>query len=232
MVVTGNSATSREVLAPQAYPAVCCQVVDLGMQSGKFGTKRKVRIAWEILGETVEINGKHEPLILGKNYTASISEKSTLGGELASWRGKPFTPEELKGFNLQNILGVKCTLSIGNKPKNDGSGMIEDITSVGGWMKGMAETPRLSHNMYFNMDSPDWELWKELPDFIKKWIEEGATYKASDNPYHGFRNKDSANHPTEDEPQNAGSQAPAQAAAAATTQAPIKQVDSEDDLPF
>jgi hypothetical protein len=48
------------------------------------------------------------PFAMFKNYTLSWSEKANLRLDLQSWRGKPFTQEEMRRFDLETILGAWC----------------------------------------------------------------------------------------------------------------------------
>jgi len=90
------------------HNAVCVDVVDLGIVDSAFGKKHKLKIVWEI-GEKMD-DGR--PFIAQKRYTVSLHEKSTLAKDLKNWRGKPFTPEELKGFDIEKVIGVPCQLVI------------------------------------------------------------------------------------------------------------------------
>jgi hypothetical protein len=45
-------------------------------------------------------------------YTLSLNEKATLRKHLEAWRGKLFTPAELEGFDLENLLGANCQLQV------------------------------------------------------------------------------------------------------------------------
>ena len=47
------------------------------------------------------------------------SKKSSLVKDLISWRGRAFTDEELKSFELDNIIGAPCQLSIIHNVKDD-----------------------------------------------------------------------------------------------------------------
>jgi hypothetical protein len=49
---------------------------------------------------------------VGKWYTASIGEKANLRKDLVNWRGREFTDDELKGFDVKKLLGVPCMLSL------------------------------------------------------------------------------------------------------------------------
>ena len=47
-----------------------------------------------------------------------MHEKSAIRHDLASWRGRDFTPEEMKGFELDNIVGKRCRLFIEHQTKD------------------------------------------------------------------------------------------------------------------
>jgi len=42
------------------------------------------------------VTSKGEPMSISKNYTASLSDMATLREDLKNWRGRDFTPEELR----------------------------------------------------------------------------------------------------------------------------------------
>lgn len=100
------------------HQAVCVDTVDMGLlevtYSGKTKKQWKVRVVWQI-DEDMD-DGR--PFIVQKRYTASLNEKSTLRKELESWRGRPFTQEELDAFDLDKILGVNCQLNIQHVTKD------------------------------------------------------------------------------------------------------------------
>lgn len=98
------------VPAPEGeHNAICVDVVDLGLQMTPWGEKPKIRIVWELTECPME-DGR--PFIVNNRYSPSLDDRSTLRKHLRTWRGKPFTDEELKGFNLETIIGVCCKLVI------------------------------------------------------------------------------------------------------------------------
>lgn len=100
------------------YSAVCSKVYDLGVQEGYEGKRQqKVVILWEL--DERKDNG--ERFLMSKTYTASLNEKAKLRQDLEAWRGRRFTPEELRGFDLDNILGAPCQLSVVEYTKQNGS---------------------------------------------------------------------------------------------------------------
>lgn len=90
------------------HTAVCVDVVDKGMVEGQWGSKHKCRIVWEIAA-TME-DGRR--FTIGKTYTVSLHEKSTLYKDLKGWRSKPFTADELRGFDLEKVIGAPCQLVV------------------------------------------------------------------------------------------------------------------------
>ena len=107
---------------PGAYIGRCYSLIDLGTQfsDGAYGPKsnHKIRIGWELFGEdeagaplTIMVEGKEMPLTISKSYTMSLHEKSSLRKDLAAWRGKDFTDEEVKGFDVSKLVGAYCMVN-------------------------------------------------------------------------------------------------------------------------
>ena len=81
---------------------------------GKEKQQHKIRIAWELFGEdeegnqlTVDVDGRQMPMTISKSYTVSLHEKSSLRKDLAAWRGRDFTDEEAKAFDVSRLIGVR-----------------------------------------------------------------------------------------------------------------------------
>lgn len=120
----GVVATAGKAFTPApsgVHQGVCCDVVDLGMVTteweGKKRTSHKVYLVWQI-GEVNQETGKR--FTVRKRYTVSLHEKAALRKDLQSWRGRPFTQEELRGFDLDKVLGVNGLLNIVHA-ESDGS---------------------------------------------------------------------------------------------------------------
>lgn len=100
------------------HRAICINVFDLGLQPGFEGgaAKKKYYLLFEA-EEREDKTGKR--FQVGKAYTQSIGPKSTLGAHLESWRTRPFTAEERKGFDMHNIIGKPCQLNMVPPMKGD-----------------------------------------------------------------------------------------------------------------
>jgi hypothetical protein len=90
------------------HNAVCVDVVDKGLVDSQWGRRHKAQIVWEI----AQLMEDGRPFTVRKMYTASLHEKSTLYKDLVAWRGKPFTAQELKGFDVENVVGTPCQVFV------------------------------------------------------------------------------------------------------------------------
>jgi hypothetical protein len=113
MAIIAKKSGASFIPAPSGqWSSVCVDVVDLGMLEVAFGgkkkTQHKIRIVWQIS----EVMSDNKPFLVQKRYTLSLHEKAALRKDLESWRGKPFTDDELNGFDLEVLLGVTCLLNV------------------------------------------------------------------------------------------------------------------------
>lgn len=103
------------------YQAVCCDVVDLGVEKVTFdGTEkmvRKIRLYFQT--EEMEPDGGRR-FVVAKKMTASLSEKSALRQFLQAWRGRAFTSNELDEFDLEKLIGANCQIQIVHQLGRDG----------------------------------------------------------------------------------------------------------------
>lgn len=116
MAIIVSHAGKDFVPAPEGmHTAVCCDVLDLGMQETQWGNKRMVKVRWQT-EDTME-DGK--PFLIQKRYTASLHPKATLRQDLESWRGQRMTEDEAAGFDLEKLIGINCTIQVLHARKDD-----------------------------------------------------------------------------------------------------------------
>lgn len=118
-IIAKQSETKFEPCPTGLHQAVCVDVVDLGVIEGTFNGKtkkqHKIKLVWQT-EEASEASGK--PYIAQRRYTCSLDEKASLRRDLESWRGRPFTKEELAGFDLEVLIGINCQINIMHESKN------------------------------------------------------------------------------------------------------------------
>ena len=161
MIVKDTSAGGGDfkILDPGVYAAVCTQIVGIGPQEstyqGQTSEKDKIKIRFEVPGERVEWTDADGvttdgPMVIWGTYTASLAERAKLRAHLESWRGKKFSAEELKGFQLDKVLGAPCMITV--KHNDGGDRTYANIEAIGPLMKGIdkpvAEGDLVSFDFY------------------------------------------------------------------------------------
>lgn len=165
------------------YIGRCYSLIDLGTQltTGQYGEKmqHKIRIGWELFGEaedgsplTVVIDGKEMPMTISKSYTVSLHEKASLRKDLAAWRGKDFTDEEAKAFDVSKLLGAYCMVNCTQSETNGKTYTnVAGLTPLPGALKN-AKPAAVHDYVKFDLDEPDMEVFntfhEKLQDAIKR----------------------------------------------------------------
>jgi hypothetical protein len=157
-----------------SHIAICTLVADMGVQpAGKFKPRSQVYIRWELPAEVVtwkDAEGKEHtgPMVIGKKYTMSLSDKANLRADLESWRGKMFTEQELAGFNIANILGKSCMLGVTHNTV--GNKTYANISAVMGLPKGTTPPSPSIMPMSYDIDDPDQSTFEKLPNWLQEAI--------------------------------------------------------------
>lgn len=187
-IVATTSSTTRELIPAGNYIARAYQMIEIGTVTeffnGESKQMKKVRIGWELPTELKifkEENGE-QPLVISKEYTLSMHEKSKLRIDLKSWRGKDFTEEEARSFDITKLLGAPCMLNIIHKPSKDGTRMYQEIAGITSLPKGMKAPPQLNKNFVLSYDNFDEDVFEKLPDFIKQKMKGSVEYARIQQP--------------------------------------------------
>jgi hypothetical protein len=128
-----------EIAPPGPTAATCIDVVDLGLVTSQFygTTVHKIEVYWVTTHAREDLSA---PLTVRKRYTLSLHEKASLAKDLKSWRGKPFSDEEAKGFDVEKLIGATCLINIVHNKTGDKT--YANVDSVMPLPKGM-EAPEI-----------------------------------------------------------------------------------------
>lgn len=175
------------------HAAVADMVVFLGKQltgftddkTGEPKVQEKVYLRFEVPKERLTYKDKqgvdqNRPMTIGITVTASLSEKATLRKYLESWRGKQFTADELKGFDLFTVLGAPCMLTVAHNTKGDKTyanvtaiTKFQGIYKVGGQditiERPVAENPLVR---YSEESAEDMASYDTLQEWLQKKIQQ------------------------------------------------------------
>ena len=191
ITATNNGGAPRQLIPTGNYIARCYKMIQIGtVEEIILGEKKvlnKVRIGWELSTETRVFSEEkgEQPLVIDKEFTLSLHEKSGLRAVLKSWRGKDFTEDEAKAFDITKLLGVQCMINIIHKPsKKDPSKIYEEIAGITAMPKGMQAPTQINPTFVLSFDEWSDEKFNSLPDFIKNKIASSIEYAALKNPTH------------------------------------------------
>lgn len=116
MPIIARSDANFEKAPTGNQQAVCAFIHDIGTQVGEYKGEPTVRhqviISWELAETMTQGENAGKPFMVSKYYTLSLNEKATLRKDLESWRGKAFTEDELREFDLERLIGANCFLNI------------------------------------------------------------------------------------------------------------------------
>ena len=173
-----SSGGSFEKCPAGNHLAVCFEVIDLGTQetnfNGEKGEKHQIWIGWETPMETMD-DGR--PFVIGRRYTLSSDERSTLRKHLESWRGRSFTDEDFGNFDIAAVIGKGCFLNVVHKEKGDRT--YANIESVAALPKG-TQTPELVNDpVQIDLDeSFNVDAFNNLSDRMQETIAASPEYQS------------------------------------------------------
>ena len=100
-----------------------------------------------------------------------MNEKSTLRALLTGWRGKAFTEEEAKEFDVTKLLGKPCMISIFHQAsKSNPEKSYERIASISPVMKGMECPPQVNPSFEFSVLDYNQAKFDSMPEFLKEMV--------------------------------------------------------------
>lgn len=178
MKLSDNGGKEFEAAPIGNHIARCIGLIDLGTQQGEYQGKttyaRKIVIRWELPNELMS-DGEWagQPFVVSQFYTASLSEKANLRKVLEGWRGKPFTPDELMGFESKNLLDKPCMVNITHTEKKKAK-----VTGVAQVPKGMTVPGRVNDLLYFSLESSEFKqaTFDALPKFFQEMIQKSPEW--------------------------------------------------------
>lgn len=171
-----------ELVPSGTHIATCFSMVHIGtIEQEYLGEKKlanKVRLSFEIPAEIREYGGIDLPMSISKEYTLSMYDKANLRKDLESWRGKGFTDAEATNFDITNLLGVSCMISVVHRVSKLGNEYAV-ISTISPLMKGTSAPEQINQPFQFNFNDnfdTDW-LENNCPIYLKDKIMTSLEYK-------------------------------------------------------
>lgn len=186
---TAKGGKDFEIAPAGVHFAICTQIVHVGLQrspTGKFGDKEEVYLQFELpdIRHKYTKDGKEidAPAVVRRKFGLSLSEKSHLRPFLEAWRGKPFTSEELEGFEIAALAGKVCQLQVIHEASGDGKKTYANIAGAFGLVKeqreGLVANPKRADPwgeviVYSPNDTSasGRETYQKLPEWLREIID-------------------------------------------------------------
>ena len=178
MKVKNRARPKLPPVEPGVYIAVCVYSIDLGEQLCEYKDKTKsynnqVRLGFELIGETVEIDGKQEPRVLSRTLNFTQSKNGGLRKFVQSWLGKTITDDEFRELDTNDLVGTPAQLSV---VLNE-SGEYANIDTIMQLPRGMAAPSPASTLIRYDMEPWDDDAFAALPDWAQEMIKKSTQYQ-------------------------------------------------------
>ena len=180
-IIVTSSNQKKEIVPAGTHFARCYSMIHIGVVEWEFqGEKKfnnKVRLTWELPYEMRDFGGEQKPLVISKEYTLSMHEKSNLRKDLEMWRGKVFTNKELGSFDVTDLLGKTCNISVIHKVAKNGNEFAQ-VGGVSAIQKGVEVLEQFNPTFIFNyVDHFDLDWLDSQPEWIQEQIKSSEDYQ-------------------------------------------------------
>jgi len=184
MSITATDKGGNFELVPAGnHVARCYSMIHIGTipetYMGEQKQMNKVRISWELPTEKriFDKDRGEQPFSVSKEYTLSMGEKANLRKDLQSWRGRPFSEEEAKAFDVTKLLGIPCMLNVIHGKSKSSGREYAVIASISGLPRGTTCPQQINPSYEFSLEKFDNEKFKALPEWLMKKIASSKEYK-------------------------------------------------------
>lgn len=169
--VSAGNEKSRELAPAGNHLSICYMVVDLGLQKttyqGQEKTQRQLLLGFELCEEAMQ-DGR--PFAVSNTYNFSLGSKANLRRILEGWRGKPFTDEELQGFDVSVLAGKPCMVQVAHRTV--GEKTYVNIQSIASVPKSLPIPEAQNQIVVYSPEFDDPLQWSRLPAWVQKRIQD------------------------------------------------------------
>lgn len=187
MAIKAAAGTPRELIPAGNYVAICYSMVQIGTIDNTYKgvTKKtpKIRLGWELCDELKVFKEGEvaKPLVIEKEYSLYMTDKSNLRKDLESWRGATWTDKEAEDFDITKLVGAPCMLNIIHHTADSGK-VYEKISGITKLPKSMTAPKQFNPKRVLEFDNWNQEVFDKLPDFITDQIKTSLEYQGMNQP--------------------------------------------------
>ena len=174
MKVKDRAKPKTPPVEPGVYMAICIGCVDLGEQYNETfkNHSNKCLYIFELIGETIEVDGEIKPRQLSKEFAISSSSKSNLRKFIESWNGKSYTDDDFMELDLFDQIGKSCQLNVVLNDTKE----YANIDNLMPLPRGVPAFTTETAPVRWDMSAWDDEVFKTLPEWIQDKIKKSTEY--------------------------------------------------------
>ena len=180
MKIRNNVKPTLPPIPGGTYLAICVYSIGIGEQLCEYEGKSKnyynqVMLGFEICGQTIEVDGKKEPRVLGKTFNAVKGKKSGLRKFIGAWEAKELSDDEYLDKDTNDYVGKAALLTI---VLNE-TGEYSNIDGIAPLPVGLPiDVPKpLSKLICFDVDEWDQAAFEALPEWAQERIKKSTQYQ-------------------------------------------------------
>ena len=180
MKVKDRAKPKTPPVEPGVYMAICIGCVDLGEQYNETfkNHSNKCLYIFELIGETIEVDGEMKPRQLSKEFAISSSSKSNLRKFIESWNGKSYTDDDFMELDLFDQIGKSCQINVVLNDTKE----YANIDNLMPLPRGVPAFTTETAPVRWDMSAWDDEVFKTLPEWIQDKIKKSTEYAADHAP--------------------------------------------------
>lgn len=169
---SNNNNITNQIVPSGTHIARCFQIIHIGTIAESYqGVEKmmeKVRLVFELPLELNENGNGEKPFIVGREFTLSMHEKSSLRAFVQGWEGRSFSDYEASKFDIGSLMNKDCILNVIHRTSSSGK-IYADVKGASPLMKGMICPPMI--NKPFILDYDDKDFDKNF-SILPKWIQD------------------------------------------------------------
>lgn len=185
MKIRDNVKPTIPPLPGGSYLGICVYSIGIGEQLCEYEGKSKsynnqVLLGFEICGQTIEIDGKQEPRILGKTFNIAKSKRSALRGFINSWEARELSDDEFLDVDTNEYVGRPAMLTV---VLND-TGEYSNIANIAPLPQGLPVTipDPVSTLIRFDMEPWNQAAYDALPEWAQDRIQKSTEWQKNHAP--------------------------------------------------
>lgn len=118
------------------------------------------------------------PLVVSREFVFSMGAKSNLRPFVEGIIGTRLSDEEAYAFDLEDLMGMSCLLTLVHKKSADGTRTFVDIAGASPLMKGMEKPIQVNPSKIFDVAVASLDEINALPNWIREKVIISDEYKA------------------------------------------------------